>query len=65
LRQKVKQGIDYTLLCLKIQQKNHTKKISKRFNPDYALKKVAWAFLPVMPIIAGRNARTTFYYPNA
>jgi len=33
------------------------------FNPDYALKKVARAFLPVMPIIAGRNARTTFLLP--
>jgi len=31
-----------------------------KLNPDYALKKVARAFLPVMPIIAGRNARTTF-----
>ena len=29
--------------------------------PDYALKKVARAFLPVMLIIAGRNARTTFF----
>ena len=30
---------------------------------DVALKKVARVFLPVMPIIAGRNARTTFLLP--